>query len=356
MADLKVMTVRALRDLARKHIGPGYSKLKTKSELVAALSKVLPRSVQEALEPKEQPMEKEPVAKRTVAPEAQPERPAPEAQLAAAASEPDPEAHLVARVAGELALKEAEIPLAEEKLAPAPAPAPQPAPEFDEQLGDLPDSYGEDSVMLLPKDPRSLFLYWDFSRETIQRAFEWMPGLHTKMRVYADNELVREVDFSLDSRSWYFHGLQPDRSYRVELVSLAVDGQARRIGPASNTIRLPPDGPSSIIDDRFVCIPFDLPISRMVEAARRERAAPPFPEDARHKLYQASGGETRALGASEQRAVGGVTAAPPPAGPAGEQAPRRFVGVRSSGPWPWSGSMPWSGGMRKRGGSSDQNG
>ena len=354
MADLKVMTVRALRDLARKHIGPGYSKLKTKSELVAALSKVLPRSVQEALEPKEQPMEKDPVAQRPVAPEAQPEQPAPEAQHAAAASEPTPEAHLVARVAGELAARQAEIPLVEEK----PAPAPAAAPEFDEQLGELPDSYGEDSVMLLPKDPYSLYLYWDFSRETVQRAFEWMPGVHTKIRVYADNELVREVDFSLDSRSWYFHGLQPNRSYRVELVSLAVDGQVRRIGSASNTARLPPDGPSSIIDDRFVCIPFDMPTSRMVEAARRgERVAPPFPEEARHKLYQASGGETRALGASEQRAVGGVTAAPPPPpGPTGEQAPRRFVGVRSSGPWPWSGSMPWSGGMSKRGGSSDQNG
>ena len=37
MAELKNMTVQALRDLARKALGRGYSKLKTKTELIAAL-------------------------------------------------------------------------------------------------------------------------------------------------------------------------------------------------------------------------------------------------------------------------------------------------------------------------------
>ncbi|HYG67072.1 MAG TPA: DUF4912 domain-containing protein, partial [Anaeromyxobacteraceae bacterium] len=37
MADLRKMTVQSLRELARKVLGPGYSRLKTKGELVAAL-------------------------------------------------------------------------------------------------------------------------------------------------------------------------------------------------------------------------------------------------------------------------------------------------------------------------------
>ncbi|HET9596165.1 MAG TPA: DUF4912 domain-containing protein, partial [Anaeromyxobacteraceae bacterium] len=37
MAELKNLTVQALRDLARKALGRGHSKLKTKSELIAAL-------------------------------------------------------------------------------------------------------------------------------------------------------------------------------------------------------------------------------------------------------------------------------------------------------------------------------
>src|SRR5690348_13654574 len=37
MAELKNMTVQALRDLARKELGRGHSKLKTKTELIEAL-------------------------------------------------------------------------------------------------------------------------------------------------------------------------------------------------------------------------------------------------------------------------------------------------------------------------------
>ena len=42
MDDIKSMTVRYLRDLARKHLGRGHSKLKTKEELLAALAEHVP--------------------------------------------------------------------------------------------------------------------------------------------------------------------------------------------------------------------------------------------------------------------------------------------------------------------------
>ena len=42
MARLKDFTVRRLRELARKHLGPGHSKLKTKEQLIAALKKIVP--------------------------------------------------------------------------------------------------------------------------------------------------------------------------------------------------------------------------------------------------------------------------------------------------------------------------
>ncbi|MBS2032722.1 MAG: DUF4912 domain-containing protein, partial [Deltaproteobacteria bacterium] len=41
MDDLKLMTVRALRELAKTHLGSGYSKLKTKAELITAIAKKL---------------------------------------------------------------------------------------------------------------------------------------------------------------------------------------------------------------------------------------------------------------------------------------------------------------------------
>src|SRR5262249_58094794 len=46
MKGSKKLTVRQLRELARKHLGRGHSKLKTKAELLAALKKWLPQALQ----------------------------------------------------------------------------------------------------------------------------------------------------------------------------------------------------------------------------------------------------------------------------------------------------------------------
>ena len=321
MAELRKLTVRALRELARKHLGPGFSRLKTRAELLAALSKLPSSKAPEAAQPKGSPNPR--------ANGARAQSPTPLA----------PEGPMTRRARP-----------AEGRPSPAPASAP-PAPTvaasavstlspYDEQLGELPESYGEDAVVLLPKDPQCLYLYWDFSQATLERAFAWMPGLHTRLRLFDGERMVREVEFSVGARSWYLHGLSPARSYRVELVALAEDGQARRIGPGSNPMRLPPVGPSRFRDDRFVRVPFDVPASKLAEHLRlslRSLAGgagpastvgprpafpvaapgagslvpfvepPPFPEESRERIYQASGGAARALGSSEHQPV-------PPAG------------------------------------------
>jgi DNA-directed RNA polymerase subunit K/omega len=345
MADLKKLTVRALRELARKHMGPGFSRLKTRTELISALAKILPRSIREALEPK--------AANRTP-PTASPNPRANGARQVASVAPPPPEprkkaAHKPQPVEAPVApAKRVES----EPPTPLPAqPSSPPAPaSFDERLGELPESYGEDAVILLPKDPHSLYLYWDFSPTTLDRAFAWMPGLHTRLRLFDGDRLLREVDFSVGARSWYFHGLAPARTYRVEMVALAQDGQARRIGPASNPMRLPALGPSRYQDDRFVRVPFDLPAGQLAEIMRQSLRAlvqgagpvappagerslaprharpvsgpgfpfvepPAFAEEGRERIYEASGGTARGLGSSENQPLPptGTPADPRPA-------------------------------------------
>ena len=379
MANLKAMTVRALRELARKHIGPGFSKLKTKSEIVAALAAALPRSLAKALEvealeaprPEATPRGRSEGARaggglpppRTQGPKPAPERvPAPTHAMARgerAPAEPDPEGHLVARVAGERAARSSLLPLVEEKVPPTSEREPE---GYDERLGELPDGYGEDAVVLLAKDPRSLFLYWDFNRETVERAFSWMPGLHTRVRLFADDVLEREVDFALEARSWYFHDLRAGRTYHAELMSHAIDGQVRRIGCASNKVRLPPEGPSHLTDDRFLRIAWEVPPPVVASALRRAPepplkgtpegppTPPPFSEEVREALYFRSGGAGRPLGSSELMTPEAASApgAPGPARGPAVLGPSP-AGVRSSGPWPWSGSIPaWSGTLPRR--------
>jgi hypothetical protein len=381
VADLKTMTVRGLRALARKHFGPGISKFRSKNELVAALSEALARPLKEALEsappaaeralPSDGPSAAAPSGRRIPAPGE------------CAPTEPDPEGHLVARVAGERAAHASELPLVEEKVPPS---GPREPHGFDERLGDLPDVYGEDAVVLLAKDPRSLYLYWDFSRETLERAFAWMPGLHTKVRLYAGGDLEREVDFALEARSWYFHDLSPGRAYQAELTSHAIDGQVRRIGEPSNLVKLPTEGLSPVVDDRFLRIPWEVPPPVFADAVRRAEPAreeppaaegleleppvplAPFAEDARLALFLRSGGTGRALGSSEiaqlAEALGPNAALPPPEGAAVSPAPETFAQAESlfhphpelrplaASPvraLPWSASIPpWSGTLPRR--------
>src|SRR5690606_28439600 len=125
-------------------------------------------------------------------------------------NQPLPEGHLVARVAGEEAAFEAPIPLVEERLPPPLAPAPSPPP--------LPAAYHDDAFTAIARDPFTLWLYWDFSPETVQRAMEGLTDPRTKLRVYQGAHRFRDVDFALESGSYYVNDLSPGETYQAEIV------------------------------------------------------------------------------------------------------------------------------------------
>jgi hypothetical protein len=245
MADFKNMTVQALRDLARKALGRGYTK-KTKAELVEALQSAeravasvaeraatsvknatgrAARATEKVVESVRRGRERRAVAKgqrKEAADEkraakrtakaakaakaagaktsARPGRRAPaEAEAprrktadARGAPEPDPEGYMVARVAGEDALRGAPHAMTEsavEEKRPArgrngrPRGAPA-AHVFEEHLGELPWSYADDALTLLARDPTTLFLYWDHSAETLRQAFEGLDGGRPQIWIY----------------------------------------------------------------------------------------------------------------------------------------------------------------------------
>lgn len=275
MTDLTKLTVRALRELARKHVGAGYSRLRSRGDLIAALAKVLPRQTHESRDRGEPTISGAATGKRKAA-----------AKLRSSATSTRGKKRRSLRrsrrvkrspktrapVLEPLAKRAALVKHAASRTSVEPLLA------FDEQLGELPESYGEDSVVLLPKDPQCLYLYWDLTPDTLERAFAWMPGARTRLRLLEGERPIREVDFSLEAKSWWFEGLAAGRTYKAELLVYAEDGQVRRIGPASNPMRLPSGGPSHIRDDRFVRIPFELPARRIATMMRNDVAGPGGPE------------------------------------------------------------------------------
>ncbi len=208
----------------------------------------------------------------------------------------DPDGYFVARVRGEEAARQAPHPMTEGEEREDPMAlrelADVPVPADDEGLGDLPWSYGEDVFVALPRDPRTLFFYWDHSEETRNRGFEWLDRPRAQLRVLAlrgdgEWETVRVAEFALESRGFYVHDLEPGRTYRGVIVAVSADGRERLVGEPSNEVALPSSGPSPVVDDRFATIPWDLPLDGWLRDARAGGA---FPEEIRSLLARLSKG------------------------------------------------------------------
>lgn len=244
--------------------------------------------------------------------------------------EPDPESYFVARVRGEEAVREAPRPMTEaavEEARGAPrGERPEPRGSRDEQLGDLPSGYGDDALVALPRDPRTLYLYWDHGQETLRRAWEGLEGGRSEIWLFAalpggSWERVRAVGFALESRGWYLHDLEPGRAYRAEIHIVGRD-QDRLLPRPSNAVGLPPVGPSPLVDDRFARIAWSEHLSLWLA---QWRAGGPFAEELRAQL----------LGLSDWSRFGG-------GGWGGSAGGRGASPASPSGP-PGSPSSPWGG-------------
>lgn len=208
---------------------------------------------------------------------------------------PDPEGFFVARVRGEEAVREAPRALGEgaaggEAAARALAEAEAgPAGPYDEGLGDLPAAYGEDALVALPRDPRTLFLYWEHTPATREAALEGLERPRAELRVFARSaggwELLRTVDVALEARGHYVHDLEAGRAYRAEIHLVDRAGREHALGGSSNEVELPTSGPSGVVDDRFARIPWGAPLGRGPGPGRH---GGPFSEEARARLASLS--------------------------------------------------------------------
>ncbi|MDC0708453.1 DUF4912 domain-containing protein [Stigmatella sp. ncwal1] len=321
--------MKHLRELARKHLGRGYSKL-TKKELIAALAgfvpalkalaRLSPFKLSQWLPGKKPPAAKPPppppppqkapekapekaAAPRPVPPRSTP-TPAPvlegafkpaqvvnfprrvkssrpmeedaagEGESAADASpqhvaEPLVEGFFVARVQGEGELRRHHL---TEEQAP---PRVNGNVGYEENLGELPVDYGDDLAVALARDPSTLFVTWNFSALTRSRALEGLEHPRAFLRVFEGEKLVREEEFALESRSFYIYGLPPGRVYRVEAHFVGQDGRARRLAQASQRITLPQEGPSGDTSVRFMRMSPPPPVSPQSSAADSPGPATP---------------------------------------------------------------------------------
>lgn len=153
--------------------------------------------------------------------------------------------------------------------------SPLPPTRPKKNYNDLPWSYGETELVLMPVDPFTVHVFWDFSPEDWQSVMSRrQPVL---IRVY-DVTMIRfngtnahsyfDVPVALEAQNWYVSLWSAEKSLCAELGWTLPDGSFQRI-VRSNVIQTPRASVSSYEDARWVEIRWTS--RRPVRFIRRKR-------------------------------------------------------------------------------------
>ncbi len=165
----------------------------------------------------------------------------------------------------------------------------------DDGLPDLPDGYGDSRLVLLPRDPKWAYAYWDISNEH-KEALRQQGGQQLMLRLYDVTDIdqssqsphsVQEYGCHEMARSWYVEIPVSDRDYTAEIGYLTADDHWLLLA-RSASVRVPPIYPSAWVKDRFVTVDWNQALAEQTvadlgrpdEDARSEvsdRATPEFP-------------------------------------------------------------------------------
>jgi hypothetical protein len=202
----------------------------------------------------------------------------------------------------------------------------------------LPSSYGETIVMLVPVDPTIAHVYWDVSPEDMERS----GSAPTALRVYDihgrvfDGTNARgffDVDIELDDRSSYVSLPDTEGSCQVDLGFITEDGGFVALAQ-SNSVQTPKSAPSARGEHEYLFVRGDYEEVQVVPQDTPthppdDLEAQPAEEDAGPtEIARAPAGEdlpeNRPAGQSEGQAeplaeqTGDVSGTRPTGAPAGE--------------------------------------
>lgn len=141
-------------------------------------------------------------------------------------------------------------------------PVPLAQPEL--VIPDLPWAYEDDRLVLLVRDPRTLYAYWDCHPDTVKAARAEVPDGAMVLRLLlvggSDRKVLREFPVDVNGLSFYLYDLEPNHDYRVELALRSPGGADRLVLKPSNVVTVPSNQPSAWIEDRLAAIPLEIPL------------------------------------------------------------------------------------------------
>ena len=130
-------------------------------------------------------------------------------------------------------------------------------------LNDIPQGYGDHKVVLMVRDPWTLYAYWEINnntelslREDLNKSGRTV--VKTILRVYEvnDNEndpiVVTDVDLNNFANNWYINHIDPGKQWMVDIGILCSNGDFKTI-VRSNMVKTPSNKMSGICSDEWKC-------------------------------------------------------------------------------------------------------
>ena len=162
-----------------------------------------------------------------------------------------------------------------------------PAPAY-EHLGELPATYGTQSVYLVAYDPRQLFAYWDV---------DWNSAPDARYRLHVcrpDGEIEDQVEITAADAGRYLPIRIPGGTYYVELGTQGRDG-AWQPTAFSARVTMPPEGLSGEAEPKFATLPFHLSFQRLLELIQNAMGTEEDLTDAMARLQRVDQPQVAAL-------------------------------------------------------------
>jgi len=132
-----------------------------------------------------------------------------------------------------------------------------------DNLGDLPRSYGDESIFVIAQEPHWLFCYWDYKlTEGVEGAVFLRHGREGAARPEA------EVPVPAETNSWYLSVRDADADYYVELGHY--NGGHWKTLTRSGTVLTPRDTLAGFGEPVFANMPFHATFQQLVEKLRGE--------------------------------------------------------------------------------------
>lgn len=121
---------------------------------------------------------------------------------------------------------------------------------------ELPTGYGDNKIVMLVRDPNCCYLYWELQESHIEDGLQRLSRSRSEvrhvLRIHPASGGETPFDVEVDFRHLsHYLPLSPGRSYYAEIGLLDHEGYFAALA-VSNTVTLPLDGPSEIIDEKWI--------------------------------------------------------------------------------------------------------